>query len=385
MAAVIDCAAPSIDCTAFVPDMKAFSIDGTDFISGVGALITDCMAFTIDWDGFVVVARALILSVFPPSCSIISVMRVLLTGATGQVGWYTSELLVASGHDVVGIGSPGSVKPMPPGVARARGAWTRNEMRMLLEENGALDAVVHLGAPTHIPASWEDPAGTFEAIGALGAELAYALAKRHPGVRLMHASTSNVFGRATVAVLDEKTPIAPASPYGAAKAAAQLAVANAREGFGLHATNVVFFQALSPRASPTLVLRKITRGVAAVLRGEAEHVTLGTMSVVRDMMHARDFAAAIVRLLAPDAPPGDYVCASGRGRTIREMAETACALAGLDPGAVLREDAGYARPNDIPRLVGDATRLRALGWAPRVAFEELVKELLDHDVGASGS
>lgn len=311
-------------------------------------------------------------------------MRILVTGATGQIGSYACELLLAAGHTVLGIGSPHGTHALPEGVLRAAGAWTDDGLSALLEENGALDAIVHLGAPTDIPASWNDPEGTFRTIGELTAKLAYRIAKAHPSIRLVHGSSSNVFGRAAQPVLDESTPIAPVSPYGVAKAAAHMAVTQARTSFGARASNLIFFQALSKRARGSLVLRKITRQVAAVVRGEATKVTLGTMSVVRDVSHAQDFARAAV-LLATGAPDlaGDYACASGIGRSIREMAEVVCGLAGIDAKSVLVEDPTYARPGDIPRLVGDARRLRAVGWAPQVSFEALARECLEADDAAS--
>ncbi|MDB4996399.1 MAG: gmd, GDPmannose 4,6-dehydratase, partial [Myxococcaceae bacterium] len=166
-------------------------------------------------------------------------------------------------------------------------------------------------------------------------------------------------------------------------------VTNAREGLDAPMSNLVYFMAASPRSSPNLVLRKITRGVAAVVAGHESKLRLGTMHVVRDICHARDFATAAMLLAVGDGAnglpaAGDYACASGTGHSIRAMAELACTLAQLDPEDVLEDDPSYARPNDILSLVGDASKLRALGWAPRVPFVELVRECLAHDLAALG-
>ncbi len=307
--------------------------------------------------------------------------RVLVTGATGQIGSYLAELLVAEGHEVVGIGSPTSTRALPAGTARARGAWTERDLDTLLFDNGALDAVVLLGAITDIPRSWEAPEECFDVCGRLPAFAATRLARRTPRVRLVHASSSNVFGVAKTKVQDEDTPIAPVSPYGVAKAAGQLGVTLARTGMGLLASNLVYFQAVSPRCPERLVVRKITRGVASVVRGKTKRFTLGTTHIVRDVAHARDFARA-ARLLALEGAPGDYVCASGEGRSIAEMARVACAIAGLDAADCIEEETGYHRPNDIPSLVGDVRKLRAIGWRPEVTFEALVRECLEHDLAA---
>jgi GDPmannose 4,6-dehydratase len=300
-------------------------------------------------------------------------MRLLVTGATGQIGSYACELLLARGHEVVGVGSPASKRALPDGVLRANGSWTRDGLRALVLDNGALDAIVHAGAPTDIPRSWLEPRETFRDIAELTAELAYTIAKDAPNIALVHTSSSNVFGRAGGRPLDESTPIAPVSPYGVAKAAAQLAVGVARGMGAARASNLIVFQALSPRASPSLVLRKITRGVAA------GHVKLGTMHVVRDITHARDIARAAVMIATGEIAPGDYCCASGVGRSIREMAEIACRAAGKDFATAVEEDTSYARPNDIASLVGDVRKIRAAGWAPETRFEDLVRECLAFD------
>jgi GDPmannose 4,6-dehydratase len=311
--------------------------------------------------------------------------RLLVTGVTGQVGSYLAEIAIAEGHAIVGVGGPRSTRPLPAGVIAARGSWTSEGIAELLGANGVLDAVVLLGANTDLPSSWKDPAGTFVSNGLLVAIAAYELAAG-ARTRLVHASSSNVFGYVTTEVQDESAPIAPVSPYGVAKAAGQLAVTNARDGLGAPMSNLVYFMAASPRSSPNLVLRKITRGVAAVVAGRATKLRLGTMHVVRDICHARDFATAAILLAVGhgNGPPaaGDYACASGTGRSIRQMAEIACALSQLDAVDVLEEDTSYARPNDIQSLVGDASKLRALGWEPRTPFVELVRECLAHDLAA---
>ncbi len=313
--------------------------------------------------------------------------RLLVTGVTGQVGSYLAELAIERGHQVLGIGGPARTRPLPPGVAAARGSWTMEGITELLTGNGAVDAVVLLGANTDIPSTWKDPVGAFVSNGHLVAVAAYTLGMG-ARTRLVHASSSNVYGQVTTEIQDERTPIAPVSPYGVAKAAGQLAVTNAREGLGAPMSNLVYFMAASPRSAPNLVLRKITRGVAAVVAGRENKLRLGTMHVVRDICHARDFAAAAMLLGIGDdnglPSPGDYACASGSGHSIRAMAELACALAKLDPNDVLEEDPSYARPNDILSLVGDASKLRALGWTPRVPFAELVRECLAHDLAALG-
>jgi GDPmannose 4,6-dehydratase len=218
---------------------------------------------------------------------------------------------------------------------------------------------------------------TFDANARTTAALAYAACAR--GIAFVNASSAEIFGCAKQPVQDESTPIAPVSPYGAAKAAAHTVVRLTREEMGASATNLVFFLGESARRAEQFVFRKITRGLARVKLGRAEYLTLGNTAAVRDFCHAGDFARA-AEMFALGAPPGDYVCASGEAHSIAEIASTCCELFELDASKVLRTDPSLFRRADVPRLVGDASRLRALGWAPTLSFQALVRTIAEHDL-----
>jgi GDPmannose 4,6-dehydratase len=303
--------------------------------------------------------------------------RVLVTGVTGQIGSYAAELLLADGHIVVGPQGPEGV-PVPANVIPCSTALAAETAPRLLDEAGDIDAVIHLAGRASVAASWEDPVGTFDANARLTVALLFAVAKRE-GVRFVHASSAEIFGNARTPVQNEATPIAPISPYAVAKAAAHMAVQVARAGLGVRASNLIFYLGESPRRGPSFVFRKITRTIAAIARGREDHLVLGNTAVIRDFCHARDLARAAV-MLALGGDAGDYVCASGQAHSILDVAHVACELAGVDPDKTLRFDPTLLRPNDIASLVGDASKLRARGWAPTVGFRELVKEVYEHDL-----
>jgi|SRR5580658_5650973 GDPmannose 4,6-dehydratase len=303
--------------------------------------------------------------------------RILITGVGGQVGSYLAETLSEQGHQVVGLTSKPD-RQLPAGVERARGSLDSNGIDELLDGNGTLGAVVHLASVTSMVQSWEQPWLTFDLNGRAGVQLAFAL-QRRPGLRLVHASSAEIFGRATAPIQDEATPINPVSPYGVAKASAHMAVRFVRQAYGAAASNLIVYMTESPRRRPTFVLRKITRSVAAVVCGDSQQLELGNTDAVRDFSHARDVATAAA-LLALGSAPGDYVCASGEGRSIRELAESACRVAGLNPEGRVRVNPTLLRPNDIPSLVGDPRTLRAIGWRPTVTFDALLREVFEHDL-----
>jgi GDPmannose 4,6-dehydratase len=303
--------------------------------------------------------------------------RVLITGVRGQIASFLAEQLLAEGHEVVGLTrSPDDA--LPDGIERARGSLEPGAgIEALVRENGALTAIVHLASLTSMARSWQEPMLTFD----LNARAAVALvfAARDARVRIVHASSAEIFGRAATPIQDEQTPLDPVSPYGIAKAAAHLAIRFGRREYKAPMSNLIFYLGESLRRGPDFVMRKITRGVAAIAAGREKHIALGNTSAVRDFCHAKDLAAA-AKLLALGAKPGDYVCASGEGHAIKDIVDTACRLAHLDPADCVRTDPSLFRPNDIPSLVGNGSALRALGWAPTVSFEALVGELLDHEM-----
>jgi GDPmannose 4,6-dehydratase len=313
--------------------------------------------------------------------------RILVTGITGQIGSYVAEELLQGGHTVLAAAGPDGIRP-PAGVVLCKTPLAADSGPALLDEAGNVDAVIHLAGQSSVARSWEDPMGTFDANARLTSGLVFAVAKR-TGVRFVHASSAEIFGNAPTPIQSETTPLAPISPYAVAKAAAHMAVQVARKGLGVPASNLIFYLGESPRRAPSFVFRKITRTLAGIARRrslgatvattDAQHLVLGNTGVVRDFCHASDLARASV-MLALGGEADDFVCASGVGHTILEVARVACELAGVDPTSTLRVDPALFRPNDIVSLVGDASKLKARGWVPTVGLRELVKEVYEHDL-----
>ncbi|MGZ6642861.1 MAG: GDP-mannose 4,6-dehydratase [Solirubrobacteraceae bacterium] len=304
--------------------------------------------------------------------------RALVTGVTGQDGSYLVELLTQSGTDVVGlVRDPAAA---PAGLDVVRGDLLDPASLRAAVRDVAPDELYHLAAPTFVPASWEDPTETVAAIaGATGALLAAALAApRRP--RVWVSASSEVFGDAGESPQHERTPMRPRSPYGVAKLAAHGLVGALRDHHGLFACSGITYNPESPRRPPRFVTRKITRGAAAIALGLQAELVLGDLGAVRDWSHAEDVMRAAILALRADQP-GDYVIASGRGRTVGELVDAAFAHVGLDPAGRVRVDPAFVRPPEPTTLVGDPGRARAqLGWEPRHSFESLVGAMVDADL-----
>jgi GDPmannose 4,6-dehydratase len=309
------------------------------------------------------------------------VRRALVTGITGQDGSYLTELLLREGYDVVGMVRPGDSPPVGKVGVVAGDLLDPVSLRAAVEDVRPHE-LYHLAAPTFVPASWEDPAQTMAAIGGATATLLTAARTVDPEMRVWVSTSSEVFGDAGESPQRERSPMRPRSPYGAAKLAAHGLVGALRDRFGLFACSGITYNHESPRRPEYFLPRKVSRGAAAISLGLEEELVLGDLDAVRDWSHASDVMRAAWLALQADSP-GDYVVASGVGRTVRELAAAAFAAVDLDWRDHVRVDPPLVRPPEPTLLVGDPSRARdRLGWEPRVTFEELVTEMVAADLAA---
>lgn len=310
----------------------------------------------------------------------VSRRRVLVTGITGQDGWYLNEMLQAEGTEVVGLVRPRRGVEVP-GVAVIEADLEDPEALRHAVRAVAPHELYHLAAPTFVPASWEDPAGSLRAVAGGTAALLAACRELHDPPRFFLASSAEVFGDAGVSPQSETSPMRPRSPYGVAKLAALGLVRVFREA-GLHASAGLLYNHESPRRPERFVTRKITAGAAAIARGSSGELRLGDLSAVRDWSHARDVMRGAVLAVRHDTP-GDYVFASGVGRTVGDWVTAAFAAAGVSPEGRVVVDEAFVRPPEPCPLVGDPSLARSvLGWEPSVSFDELVAEMVRADLAA---
>jgi GDPmannose 4,6-dehydratase len=310
----------------------------------------------------------------------------LITGITGQDGSYLAEQLVAGGYAVHGIVRPTSSLENLAGV---REAITLHEGDLGEPETirralgiSAPDEVYHLAAPTFVPDSWLDPAGTMAAIVVGSADLLEAVRDRSPAARVVVATSREIFGNPPSSPQDELTPCHPRSPYGVAKLAVHQLVGLTRERHGLHASSAILFNHESIRRPGHFVTRKVTRAAAAISLGLDDKLVLGDLAAVRDWSAATDVMNGL-RLIADQDDPGDYVLASGVGHTVGDLVRAAFACVGLDPAVHVRVDESLRRPAEPVAPIGDPTRARErLGWRATTTFEDLIAEMVRADLAS---
>ena len=200
-------------------------------------------------------------------------------------------------------------------------------------------------------------------------------------IRFYQASSSEMFGKVRETPQTEQTPFHPRSPYGVAKVFGHHMTVNYRESYGLHASSGICFNHEGPRRGLEFVTRKITNGIARIKLGLQDSLTLGNLDAARDWGYAGDFVEAMWLMLQQDEPD-DYLVATGETHSVRELLELAFGHASIDDWEpFVRQDSRFERPADVELLMGDATKARAqLGWKPKVAFDELVRMMYEHDL-----
>ncbi len=306
-------------------------------------------------------------------------MATLITGITGQDGGYLAEQLLAAGHEVHGVVRPGeSVPDHLSGCA----LHTAELLDPTLDEvfrAVAPDRVYNFAGVSSVALSWQDPVLTARVNGEVVARL-LELAWQAPGpVRVLQASSAEVFAGSGVVPQDEQTPLAPRTPYGASKAFAHHLVQVYRAR-GLHAVNAVLYNHESPRRPTAFVTRKITSAVAAIADGRGNSLVLGSLDARRDWGWAPEYVAGMALALEHDAPQ-DWVLATGRAYAVSDFVAAAFAHVGItDWQPYVTTDPAFVRPTDAPELVGDAAKAaRLLGWTPQVGLAELVGRMVDAD------
>jgi len=322
----------------------------------------------------------------------------LITGITGQDGSYLAELLLGKGYEVHGVVRRSSTmnrgridhlqhsNPSHPEGSRFvlhYGDMTDSGGLNRLVKTVRPDEIYNLAAQSHVAISFDQPEYTGDADGLGTTRLLEAIRTMGLPTRFYQASTSEMFGLSP-APQSETTSFHPRSPYAVAKLYAHWMTVNYREAHNLFACSGILFNHESPRRGENFVTRKVTRGIGQILAGKADKLRLGNMDAKRDWGHARDYVEAMWLMLQQDQAD-DYVIATGEMRSVRDFVAAAFAMVSLDWQKYVIVDEAYMRPADVHELRGDASKaMKLLGWKPKTTFDELVREMLEHDLAAEG-
>ena len=314
----------------------------------------------------------------------------LISGITGQDGSYLAEFLLEKGYKVVGLKRRTSVIC----TERVDHIYDNPNFKMEyfdLNDVGCMyrllnqyrpDEFYNLAAQSHVKVSFEIPEDTVEGIAMGTLRLLNAIKEVSPKTKFYQASSSEMFGDNPEYPQNENTKLMPASPYACAKVFAHNLVRNYREAYGMFACSGILFNHESPRRGETFVTRKITLAAANIGYLQQDKLYLGNLESRRDWGFAGDYVEAMWLMLQQEDPE-DFVIATGETHTVREFLELVFKAAGLgDPDRYVEIDPRLFRPQEVPLLLGDASKAREkLGWEPKTDLQQLARMMYDSDLG----
>jgi len=312
----------------------------------------------------------------------------LITGITGQDGSYLAKYLLKKGYEVYGMYRRLST----PNFWRLQylGIFERVNLIPgdLIDVGSMVEAVhiskpqeiYHLAAQSFVGASFEQPIATGEITGLGVTRILEAIRQINPAIKFYQASTSELYGKGHSGSLTEKTIFQPSSPYAAAKLYGYWLTKIYREGYNFFACNGLLFNHESPLRGLEFVTRKITNAVAKIALGIEKNLTLGNIESKRDWGYAPDYVESMW-LMLQQKEPDDYVVATNQAHSVKEFAEKAFGIVGLDWKNYIKTHKRFHRPLDVNYLQGDYSKAKKkLKWKPRVTFDKLVNLMVKEDL-----
>jgi GDPmannose 4,6-dehydratase len=317
--------------------------------------------------------------------------RALITGITGQDGSYLAELLLDKGYEVFGLSRRLSssnywrIDHLLDRITLIPGDLLDQLSIIRALEKSRPHELYNLAAMSFVPASWDQPmlTGEFNSQGVTRVLEAVRVVDKK--IKIYQASSSEMFGKVREVPQTELTPFYPRSPYGVSKVFAHYITVNYRESYDLFAVSGILFNHESPRRGLEFVTRKVTDGVARIKLGLQKQLALGNLDAQRDWGFAGDYVRAMWLMLQQDTAD-DFVIATGVSHSVRDLVDVAFSHAGLDWQRHVVLDPAFLRPAEVDHLIGDpAKAAAALGWKPEVDFAQLVRMMVDADLGRLSS
>ena len=315
--------------------------------------------------------------------------KALITGINGQDGSYLAELLLSKGYDVYGIVRRESLESS---FKLKNISAIREKIHILtcrldsalsvykLFENIKPDECYHLAASSFVSFSPEDDMNVMMNNFAVTHNILIAVLETCPQCRVFFAGSSEIFGNASESPQTEETACNPRSVYGISKLSSHCLIKNYRSRYGIFACTGFLYNHESPRRGSAFVTKKITMAAAEIAAKKRDSLELGNIDARRDWGYAPDYVEAMW-LMAQNKIPKDYIIATGKLHTVKDLLQIAFGAVNLDYRDYVRINQDFVRPSEDVPLFGNADLIyKDLGWLAKKPFEEIIQEMVQHDV-----
>lgn len=314
--------------------------------------------------------------------------KAFITGAAGMDGSNLSEYLLSLGYEVHGLIRRNSVASNQD----SRISHLEGKMHTYygdLSDVGGIenllkdiqpDEIYNLAAMSHVKISWDIPSYTLQTNGLGVLSMLEAYKNNCPKAKFYQASSSECFGLS----VDkdnrqrETTPMNPTSVYGCSKVLGYNLARHYRRAYPLHITNGLLFNHCGERRGENFVEMKICKAAVKIKLGLQQELELGNMDSFRDFGSSKDYVRAM-HMIINHHTADDFVVATGETHSIREVCEIAFEELGLDYKKYVVQNPKFLRPEELPYLCGDSTKIRSeIGWKPQYTFLEIIQEMIAH-------
>jgi len=316
--------------------------------------------------------------------------KAFITGINGQDGSYLAEYLLSLGYEVHGMIRRNSTSENQS--ARLETAFKSGQITThygdLLDQTSIErlltlikpDEIYNIAAQSHVRVSFDIPQFTVQTNSLGVVNILEAYKRICPNAKFYQASSSEMFG---LTVEDdgfqrESSIMNPVSPYGCSKVFGYNIVRHYRRAHNLHAVNGILFNHESPRRGSNFVTNKVVKAACSIKLGLQDKLELGNMDSYRDWGHSKDYVKAMHSMLNHDIAD-DFVVSTMNTHSVREMCDVVFKYLDLDYRDYVTQNPKFLRPEELPYLKGDSTKIReTLGWKPEYTFEGMMHEMCDH-------
>ena len=314
--------------------------------------------------------------------------KAFITGIAGQDGSYLAEYLLSIGYEVHGMvrrqstseNQSSRLKKISDSIHTYYGdLLDQTSIERLLTEIQP-DEIYNIGAQSHVRVSFDIPQFTVQTNSVGVVNILEAYKRICPKAKFYQASSSEMFGLTVEedGFQRETSVMNPVSPYGCSKVFSYNMVRHYRRAYGLHAVNGILFNHESPRRGSNFVTNKVVKAACAIKLGKQDNLELGNMDSYRDWGHSKDYVVAMHSMLN-SVEADDFVVSTMETHSVREMCEIVFSYLGMDYKDYVTQNPKYLRPEELPYLKGDSTKIReTLGWKTTYTFKEMMHEMCDH-------